>query len=263
MGLVFFAFGVARVGPGDSLSGPVLVRLLADLGVSASATRSLLLRMRREGWLISTRTGRLAHYRLAPIVTATEGRLERQLRGERPKWNGAFAGLLYSIPERHRAFRDRLRRSAQLVGYATLRPGLLLASSDRWDDLAVVLEHPPHGSQLLRARVELSDDDSRRVARELWQLAPLAVRYRAVMHSALAAIERAERRPPSGRSAFTAFVAATLPIFEVSAADPDLPTELLPADWPSAELGAALGKALRVFGPLIGEYVEQLQRKSE
>jgi len=63
--------------------------------------------------------------------------------------------------------------------------------------------------------------------------------------------------------AFTAFVAATLPIFEVSAADPDLPTELLPADWPSAELGAALGKALRVFGPLIGEYVEQLQRKSE
>ncbi|MGH3302700.1 MAG: hypothetical protein ACRDOK_13650 [Streptosporangiaceae bacterium] len=44
--------------PGEPVAGPVLLRLLADLGVSGPAARSLLLRMRREGWLTSQRVGR-------------------------------------------------------------------------------------------------------------------------------------------------------------------------------------------------------------
>lgn len=258
-GLLCFAFGVARGRSGGTLSGPVLVRLLADLGLSESAARSLILRMRREGWLISTRSGRVTHYRLASIVTATEARLERQLRGVRPQWDGGFAALLYSVAERDRAFRDRLRRSAQLAGYATLRPGLLLASTDRWDDLEPVLQDAPKGSQLLRGRLELSEQDSRRVAGELWHLVPLAARYRSVMRSAVAAIQRAERGPARGRQAFAAFAAATMPLYAVSAADPDLPTQLLPADWPGTELGSTIADALRVFGPLLSDYLDQLQ----
>lgn len=74
VGLVCFAFGAAQVQPGDPVAGPVLLRLLADLGVSASAARSLLLRMRREGWLTSQRAGREARYRLAPVLFAGQER---------------------------------------------------------------------------------------------------------------------------------------------------------------------------------------------
>ncbi len=131
MGLICFAFGVARVPAGHPLAGRILIRLLADLGLSEAAARSLLLRMRKEGLLTSERAGRQASYRLAPIVDAAQERLHRQMLGHRPAWTGTFNGLLYEVPERRRDFRERLRRTALLLGYAALRPGLFVATTDR------------------------------------------------------------------------------------------------------------------------------------
>ncbi len=259
MGLVCFAFGVAGVPPGQPLAGRTLLLLLADLGLSDPAARSLLLRMRHEGLLDSERTGRQARYRLAPVVTSAQARLERQLRGGRPAWTGAFSGILYQVPERSRDFRDRLRRTAQLLGYATLRPGLLVATTDRWAELVSVLPPPPAGSQLLRTSVGLSADDSRRVAAELWDLQALAARYRAVLAEARHRTDRAEARPPGPAASFHDFAAATLPIYEVSADDPDLPAELLLPDWPGDQLAPAIARALRVFGPLIHDYLAGIQ----
>ncbi len=258
VGLVCFAFGVAQVGPGQPLDGPVLMRLLADLGLSGPAARSLLLRMRREGWLSSQRVGRQARYRLDPVLDAAQARLEGQLRGNRPKWRGSFNGVLYSIPEHHRAFRDRLRRSAQLMGYVTLRPGLVVATTDRFDELTSLIPAQPAGSQVLRMALTLSPEDSRRVAADLWDLDGLAARYRAAAADAQARTTRAERRPPQGPVAFRAFAAATLPIYQVGAQDPDLPAELLPPDWPGQQLAPTLERAFRVFGPSLQDYLSTL-----
>src|SRR5215472_3101029 len=98
MGLVCFAFGAAAVPfggqlPDGQLPGRALIQLLADLGLSEPATRSLLLRMRQEGWLTSERSGREARYRLAPAIDAAQARIERQLRGHRPDWPGYFSGI--------------------------------------------------------------------------------------------------------------------------------------------------------------------------
>jgi phenylacetic acid degradation operon negative regulatory protein len=263
MGLVCFAFGAAAVPfggqlPDGQLSGRALIQLLADLGLSEAASRSVLLRMRIQGWLDSERTGREARYRLTPAIYSAQARIENQLRGKRPPWEGFFCGILYEIPEDARAYRDRLRRTAQLLGYATLRPGLLVATSDRWAELAGLLpDQPPPGSQLLRVQIRLDEADSRQVAPRLWGLDELAARYRQVLASSLALIEAADRNP-AGAVAFRAFADATLPIFDASSADPDLPDELLPDDWPGRELGDALGQAFRVFYPLIAGYLEAL-----
>jgi phenylacetic acid degradation operon negative regulatory protein len=253
--MVCFAFGVAQGRPGEPVPGSVLMRLLADLGISGAAARSLLLRMRREELLSSERAGRQANYRLAPVIDAAQARLDRQLRGERPAWSGSFNGLLYTVPERYRSFRDRLRRSAQLLGYVTLRPGLLVATTDRYEDLTALLPPRPAGSQVLRTRLTLSHEDSRRVCAQLWDLAGLAARYRTVAAQADSRTSEAQRQPPADAAAFRAFAAATLPIYEAGAEDPDLPAELLPADWPGQQLGAALGRAFQVFGPLLAEYL--------
>ncbi len=261
--LVCFAFGAARVGPGGPLAGPVLMQLLADLELSDSAARSLLLRMRRQGWLSSERVGRQARYTLAPILDRTQERLQRQLSGERPAWSGSFSGVLYTVPERHRAFRDRLRYSAQLLGYVTLRPGLVVATSDRCQELISLLPTPPPGSRILPLRLTLSDQDSRQAAAELWGLDALAARYRTVLADARARTRRAQRHPPDGRAAFTAFAAATLPVFEAGAADPDLPAALLPTAWPGQRFGAVLGRAFAVFGPLVADYLATLNDRDQ
>ncbi|HEY0937245.1 MAG TPA: hypothetical protein VGD91_26340, partial [Trebonia sp.] len=186
MRLVFFAFGTATAAfggqlPDGALAGSALIRLLAELGLSPGAARSLLLRMRRDGWLDSERQGREARYRIAPVVSSAQARIERQMRGQRPAWEGSFSGILYEIPEQDRPFRDHLRRTAQLLGYATLRPGLLIATTDHWTELSALLPAQPPGGQLLRARIALDSDDSRAVAARLWALESLATRYRQVM----------------------------------------------------------------------------------
>ena len=256
MALVYFAFGAAEVAAGQALAGPILLRLLADLGLSESAARSLLLRMRHDGLLNSERDGRTARYRLAHAVHAAQARLERQLRGQRPAWSGSFHGVLYEVPEASRAYRDRLRRNAQLLGYAMLRPGLLIATTDRSDELRSLLPLQPTGCHLLWIQVTLEPDDSRRVAGELWDLDRLAVRYRAVVAEARERIDRA--RSEESDHSFAAFAAATLPLFETAASDPDLPAELLPPDWPGNDVGVAIGAALEVFGPMVGQYLADL-----
>ncbi len=258
MGLVCFAFGVARVPPGEHLAGGILIRLLADLGLSEGAARSLLLRMRREGLLDSEADGRQARYRLTPLVQATQARLEGQLRGKRPTWTGAFNGVLYEVPERSRGFRDRLRHAAQLLGYATLRAGLLVATTDRWEELLSLLPPQPPGSQLLRARVSLAPEDTLRVATDLWDLEALASRYRAVLADARDRSQRAETEPPALEATLSIFAAAVLPVYETGAADPDLPAELLPPDWPGDHVGVTLHRAHRVFAPLLDKYLAQL-----
>jgi phenylacetic acid degradation operon negative regulatory protein len=262
MSRVCFAFGAAAAPfggtlPNGQLSGWALIRLLADLGLSEAAARSLLLRMRKDGWLESERSGREARYRLAPAIDVAQARIERQLHGQRPDWEGYFSGILYEIPEPARAFRDRLRRTAQLLGYATLRPGLLVATTDRWAELASLLPGQPAGSQMLQVQVRLGDADSRLVAARLWALDALADQYRSVLAEARDRTDQADQHPP-GPAAFRAFAAATLPIFEASAADPDLPTELLPADWPGDQLAGALGRAYRAFFPGISGYLASL-----
>ena len=240
------------------MAGAVLIRLLGDLGLSEGAARSLLLRMRREGLLGSERFGRQSRYHLTPLVQATQVRLERQLRGDRAAWTGTFNGVLYEVPERRRDYRDRLRRTAQLLGYVTLRPGLLIATTDRWDEMISSLPPQPAGSQMLRAGITLSATDSSRVATELWDLHTLASRYRAVLAEARDRIERAQASPPTREAAMTAFAAATLPVYEVGAADPDLPVALLPADWPGYQLGPTLNRAHHVFAPLLDDYLAGL-----
>ena len=262
MRLVVFAFGAASAPsggqlPGGALAGPALIRLLSELGLSPGAARSLLLRMRREGWLDSERHGREARYRLAAAVSSAQVRIERQLRGQRPPWAGSFSGILYEIPEPDRAFRDQLRRTAQLLGYAILRPGLLIATTDRWAELTALLPAQPPGSQLLKARITLGTDDSRAVAARLWNLAGLAAEYRRVTAD-LTALTAAAGRLAPGREAFRAFAAATLPVYQVTADDPDLPAELLPDDWPGDDLSSALGQALRTFFPLISDYLSTM-----
>lgn len=124
-------------------------------------------------------------------------------------------------------------------------------------ELASLLPGQPDGSQLLRIQVRLGEADSRLIAARLWAPDALAEQYRSVLAQARARTDEADRHPP-GAAAFRAFAAATLPIFEASADDPDLPAELLPADWPGDQLGAALTRAYRAFFPGISGYLTAL-----
>src|SRR5258706_1344186 len=111
----------------DDLPAWAIVRVMRDLGMSEAAARGALVRLRRAGRVEARRSGRAVYYHLTDASIRVIDEMTRRMSGDAPEWDGTFHGLLYSIPERHRAFRDSMRRFATLAGYGLLRPGLLVS----------------------------------------------------------------------------------------------------------------------------------------
>lgn len=256
--LVFFTLGAAGVPPQAPLPGPVLVRLLGDLGLSEPAARSTILRLRQAGSVTSARAGSTVGYAPSSATLASHQRHAGQSNPERPAWDGSFHALVVTVPESRRRFRDGLRWAAAIAGYRSLRPGLLIAPSDRRAEIAPVLDQRPKDASVLFAQLRLSLEDSRAVAAELWELDELAHRYRALAVAARTATTAARRRPPTGPAAVRGLAGATLPIYEAIRDDPSLPPQLLPPGWPQPELRVALTEALTCLTPAVHSYIEQL-----
>lgn len=258
-GLVFFALGAAQVPPRPPLPGPVLVRLLADLGLAEGAARSTILRLRRGGSITSVRVGRTVGYAPSPSTLTGHRRHAAPSTVAEGGWAGAFHTMLVHVPEHRRSFRDAFRRAATVAGYRSVHPGLLIAPSDRRAEIAPVLDRAPKDASIMFAQLRLSAEDSRTVAAQLWELDELGRRYRVLARAARDATRAARQSPPSGPESLRALAAATLPIYEAIRDDPDLPPELLAPDWPRSELRTALGDALRCLAPGVLTYVDRLR----
>ncbi len=110
---------------------------------------------------------------------------------------------------------------------------------------------------MLAVRLRLTPADSRTAAAQAWGLDAIAERYRRFTASIHAALAEHADAGPSGAT-LAAFADVLEETFVQFAADPGLPPELLPPDWPRDELAAAVELATHRFGPVCGTYVEQL-----
>ena len=153
VGRVAFLFGLTGQ---EQLSGAVLRRLLADLGVAPAAARATLARMARAGQLTSRREGRTTSYALSGAFAAGFERVRRQEMAQPIPWTGHFHALLYSVPEPKRAFRDQFRRAAIFAGYGLLQPGLLIALTDRSGAVAGVVAAAPPAAQIRTATLGMT-----------------------------------------------------------------------------------------------------------
>ena len=257
-GAVIFAFG--SLGPDyGSWPGPALVEFLGAIGMSEPTARATILRMRRSGRLVSERRGRFVEYSLAAPSRALASEVLAPIVGERPAWDGLFHGLLFSIPESGRAYRDALRRAAVLAGFGLLRPGLLVVTDEsRWTRIASLLQGAPRGSRLLRVELRLAPEDARAAAAEAWPLQALADAYRQHAADLRRTTDRLRSDPPAGPSAATAMWAAMTPVSRTAIDDPALPVELLPRDWPGPEIRKALLDLLPVVAPGLQAYIREL-----
>jgi phenylacetic acid degradation operon negative regulatory protein len=257
-GAVIFAFGTTGPEP-VPLTGPVLVALLGALGIGEPTARATILRMRRGGWLTSTRRGPVVEYALAAPARRMAASVLAPVMGPRPAWDGMYHGLLFSIPESARGYRDALRRAALQAGFGLLRPGLLVtADESRWSRIEDLLSDPPEGSRLLRIELRLSSEDARTAAAEAWPLEQLAATYRTQAADLQRVVDRLRQAPPTGADAVRATWEAISPVSTTAVDDPSLPAELLPADWPGAEIRGAIVAAGTILGPAIQDYIARL-----
>ena len=237
----------------------LLVALLGTFGVGEPAARAALSRLSRRGDLEGIRSGRHTAYRLAPASLAVaRDRGRRMLRFGTPRaWDQRWTCVVFSIPEEARrrrpALRQRLRdlRLGPLFDGFWITPRAPLDAIDRTlrelgvRDAAVfrVREVPrPEGVDLLSA----------------WDLAALRSGYDALV----AQVEPVVREVRAGTLAPDDALVTRVDLCSrwraLALADPGLPPELLPADWPQRRARDLFVEAFDTLGPLAEQFVQRL-----
>ncbi len=146
------------------LPGPVLARVLMELGASPSAAKALLNRL--VGWrqLELTRRGRLGLYRLSGRTKDAFDALVSP--GPAPLWDGRFHVLLYSIAEEGKRSRDVLRNAAHAHGYRTVRPGVLAGPADLSGEVLARAA----ADDVITGWLEVDGEQAHRLVSRLWQI---------------------------------------------------------------------------------------------
>lgn len=254
VGLVPFLFGVAD---DEELSSVVLVRLLGDLGRTQSGARTQLNRMRRAGRLSAEQRGGRTYYRLAGPFASSYRRVRLDEGRPAAVWPGYFHALLYQVPESRRSFRDRLRRTALLLGYGQLQQGVLVAVEDHAAELAPLLDERPAGCSVRTVTIGMDVEQAARAALEVWDL-PAVDRTLRNHVATLEANLRPETAPAPTAATLRRFAALyTGPTVDLLA-DPGLPPELLPADWCRPRLEALMREVRDRYLPLAATYLRSV-----
>jgi phenylacetic acid degradation operon negative regulatory protein len=244
----------------EFIPSAALVALLGSLGVGEAAARAALSRLARRGSLEGTKLGRNTAYRLAAgtvDAARAQGRSMLKFGASPSPWDRRWTCVVFSIPESDRrrrpALRQRLRelRLGPLFDGLWITPRAPLAAIDRSltelgvTDAAVfrVSEVPrPAGVDLLSA----------------WDLRSLRVAYDDLIDSLEPVVGRVrEGKMPDG-DALVARVEACARWRSLAAADPDLPEELLPDDWPQRRARELFVEAYDTLGPGAERRVREL-----
>ncbi|MET8901649.1 PaaX family transcriptional regulator C-terminal domain-containing protein [Streptomyces sp. NPDC004538] len=191
-----------------------LVRLVEGFDVGGSTVRAALSRMAAAGDLRRTDTG----YRLSERLLERQRRQDEALRPRTRAWDGDWEMLVITATGRGPAERAELRSRLTALRLAELREGVWLRPANLRRPLPAALDGV---AERLVSRPECPAAD---LSARLWPLDT----WSRTARDLLARVGRA-RRPADRLTAFAAVVRHLL-------ADPVLPAELLPSDWPGAAL---------------------------
>ncbi|MFE9017292.1 PaaX family transcriptional regulator C-terminal domain-containing protein [Streptomyces sp. NPDC007808] len=194
-----------------------LVRGVESFGVAGSTVRAALSRMVAAGDLRRADTV----YRLSDRLLERQRRQDDAVHPSTRPWSGDWEMIVVTATGRGPAERAELRGELTRLRLAELREGVWLRPANLLRPL------PPGVDRVAECCTARPDRPARELAARLWPLDAWTV----TGHALLTHVAGARR--PSDR--FTAFAAVVRHLL----ADPVLPPELLPADWPGGRLRAA------------------------
>jgi phenylacetic acid degradation operon negative regulatory protein len=214
-----------------------LVDVLAMLGVEEKSARQALARTAAEGWLESERVGRRVRWRLTPqgrrLLETGAARIY-SFGADRPDWDGQWLLVLVSVPESLRDLRHRLRTRLTWAGFGAPTPGVWLSPrSDAEADARRILTELalPTTAMSFVGRYGSLGEQAGMVA-AAWDLADLAARYGSFI------AEFADLAPDTADAVLRAQTRLVHEWRRFPFLDPQLPRELLPAQWIGARAAA-------------------------
>ncbi|MFX1412000.1 MAG: PaaX family transcriptional regulator C-terminal domain-containing protein [Promethearchaeota archaeon] len=233
--VVFSLYGQYVLSRGDEIWIGSLIRALAALDIKAGATRTIVSRMQREGYLQGRRVGRRSFYRLTELgLKQVRGGGDRAFTPPGDEWDGQWIVITYTIPEEHRKHRDMLRSWLTWWAFGALAPGVWISPHPLSPEVEGKLQEMDVWQYLEVFRAEhLGPSDQRALVAHAWpQIPALGDRYQAYV----ARYERVSHHLKTGtlddKACFVARFQSLYEFIAITLEDPALPPSLLPKDWP-------------------------------
>jgi phenylacetic acid degradation operon negative regulatory protein len=206
------------------------VRALALLGVAEKAARQALARTAADGWLASTRQGRLARWELTDSGRRLLSEGARRIYSfgqDDGAWDGRWLVLLVTVPQAKRELRHRLRARLAWAGFGALPGGAwVCADAGREDEASSILHDLGLAATSMSFVARYGDIGAQSaIVDQAWDLGAVELRY-AEFIEAFATLEPA--------TADDALIAQTMLVHrwrKFPSLDPRLPRDLLPAGW--------------------------------
>ncbi len=235
--MLFTLFGDYVYPEGKGIWLGSLVRIGKALGMSEVAVRSAVARLARERWIVARRSGQRSFYRLSPSGRALiEEGTQRIYHADGRVWDGRWCLLTYSIPEKRRALRDRMRQQLAWLGFGPLGSGTYVAPRDMSAEVRRLADRLGAGgfAKTFIARGVAGTSDAH-IVRQAWDLRRITAAYERFIAHYAPLYARDRRRVARGQlddaGAFIVRFTLTHDFRRFPFMDPDLPRRLLPKDW--------------------------------
>ncbi len=233
--LIITVYGAFSRPIGGWFSVASLLTLLGEVGIDDPSVRSALSRFKRRGILTSERRAGIAGYALGESARRTfDIGDQRVLERRQPPPNQGWVLAAFSIPERARDVRYRLRSRLSRVGFAQVGGGLWIAPRQLESDVRYVVDNLDIGQY-----VDLFTGEHRgfRVTRDAvaswWDLDAIGSMYEdfTAEYGRLATAWSRARQDPEPAQAFADYTRALTAWRPLPYIDPGLPREYLPRSW--------------------------------
>ncbi len=246
-----------------------LIKLLTNFGLSEQAIRSAVWRMCRLRLLKARRINRKSYYSL----TAKGNNLlakgaKRIFERRNEQWNGTWNIVTYSIPEKNRRARDRLRIELNWMGYGALSEATWISPYDLTEEVKDLTNNLRLKDCVLIFQAKhWGITEPQKVVAHCWDLKRIHEQYAAFIRKYSLRINEhlkcLNNNKPFEPSKY--FVERFMLIHEYRKLpffDPDLPVELLPPHWLRPKAAALFqeyhnllaDKANRYFNMVFEEY---------
>jgi phenylacetic acid degradation operon negative regulatory protein len=245
----------------EHLPSAALVRLVGEFGVSDTNARAALSRLSRRGVLDQSRVGRHTLYGLTPEARATVLGSDRRIKdfGARVRpWDGEWTVAAFSLPEARRDTRHLLRSKLRWLGLAPLFDGLWTSPHAQPEEVLDVLDElAVTSASVLRGR-----ESGGRSMVDAWDLDALRTSYEQFCLDVQPLLDRARAGEVPSAEALIARTHLMDTWRRFPGLDPELPPEVLPADWPRGAARQAFAELYDLLGPLAELRVRQVLAES-
>jgi phenylacetic acid degradation operon negative regulatory protein len=261
--LIITIYGAFSRTLGGWLSVADLLTLMSEVGVEDAAVRSALSRFKRRSILIAERRGTAAGYALSESAWRTfDVGDARVLQRREPPSNSGWVLAAFSIPERARDVRYRLRSRLARVGFAQVGGGLWIAPRSLEPDVRYVVDVlGVHEHVDIFSAEHIGFGSTIDAVRDWWDLEDIAAQYRAFTRTYQSVAEHyagAKRRTIDPAGAFADYTRVLTSWRPLPYVDPGLPREYLPRNWAGDEATTLFYRLHDLLAPIAQSRVNSL-----